>query len=177
MAGGFMLQVARSLRAHGHLEEGRAMADRAAEWFGRRLEAEQDANLREGFLSALLIGDRFEELAAETGALQDPNNSAEFFSVVCLGIGAAHTGDHAQANAIAAHLEVNGDLPGASHRGWATYMRACIAAHLGDREEALRLVRLSLAEGFRYGIYHHTNPFNEPLRNDPEFQEIMRPKG
>jgi hypothetical protein len=152
------------------------MADRAAEWFGQRLEPEEDADAREGRFTALLVGDRFEELVDEIRALQDPFNCDEFFTVVLMGIGSAHTGDRATAMEAMERLETLSDCP-ADHGGWASYMQACIAAHLGDREEALRLVRRSFAEGFRYGIYHHNNPFNEPLREYPEFQEILRPKG
>jgi len=174
--GVLMLQVARELRAHGYFAEGRAMADRAAEWYGRLLESEEDADSREGYLTALLVGDRFEELVDEIRALQDPFNCDEFFFVALMGVGSAHTGDRATSMEAMERLETLSDCP-AEHGGWASYMQACIAAHLGDREEALRLVRRSFAEGFRYGIYHHNNPFNEPLRDDPEFQEILRPKG
>ena len=176
-SGELMLQVSWFLRAHGGLDEARAMAGRAAEWFALVLESGEDADTRLGYLQALLLGDRFDELVTEIGEIRDPNDLDDLDRLVLLGISSARTGDRTTAEEAAARLKALGDPPDAPRRGWATYMRACIAAHLGDREEALGLVRRALAEGMRYGIYHHNNPFNEPLRDDPEFQEIMRPKG
>jgi tetratricopeptide (TPR) repeat protein len=175
-SGWFMAEVSLYLRAHGHLEQARAMADRAAEWFGRALEAEESPDLQIGYLESLLNGDRFDELAAAAGEIHDPDNWNNLQRLLYLGIAAASTGDRPTAAQAEDRLQELGELPD-STRYQATYYRSGIAAHLGDREEALRLLRQSISEGMPYGIWFHLDRVIEPLRGDPEFQEIVRPKG
>ena len=61
--------------------------------------------------------------------------------------------------------------------GKPSFFRACIAARLGDTEDALRLLKKALSEGHEYGIDLHRDWDLRPLWEDPEFQEILRPKG
>lgn len=57
------------------------------------------------------------------------------------------------------------------------FMRAGIAAQLGDRDRAILLIQQAIAAGYwNYG-WTHSNPEFESLWNEPEFQEILRPKG
>jgi hypothetical protein len=60
--------------------------------------------------------------------------------------------------------------------GASTLARAMIFAQLGDEARAMELVRQAVAEG-RPVPALHGNVFLEPLWDDPEFQEIVRPKG
>ncbi|MEX1310330.1 MAG: protein kinase, partial [Candidatus Sulfomarinibacteraceae bacterium] len=175
-SGLFMVEVSIYLRAHDHLDEARAMADRAAKWFSRALEADESPNLQSGYLNSLLQGDRFDDLAAAAGEIHDPENWNSLQRLVYLGIAAASAGDRSTAAEAADRLLELGELP-ENPRHSATYYRSGIAAHLGDREEALRLLRRSISEGMPYGIHFHMDRAIEPLRDDPEFQEIVRPKG
>ena len=61
--------------------------------------------------------------------------------------------------------------------GGHTYRRACIAAVLGEREDAMALLRQAIAEGVGYGSYLHVEIDLESLWDDPDFIELLRPKG
>jgi len=58
-----------------------------------------------------------------------------------------------------------------------TEWQTSIAAVLGNREQAVELLRRSFNEGRSYGIDLHRNIDFDPLRDYPPFQELMRPKG
>jgi predicted Zn-dependent protease len=59
-----------------------------------------------------------------------------------------------------------------SHLHWA----ACIAAQLGDKEEAVNLLREAFSRGREYSIAYHRDIMLEPLRDYPPYQELMAPK-
>ena len=54
--------------------------------------------------------------------------------------------------------------------------RASIAARLGERDKALDLLREALAAGTLAHLLHSDTDF-ESLWDDPEFQELIEPKG
>ena len=56
------------------------------------------------------------------------------------------------------------------------YERAQIAAALGERERAMRLLRES-GDLLTFPNLLHTDPNLEPLWDYPAFQELLRPKG
>jgi len=58
-----------------------------------------------------------------------------------------------------------------------SFTRAAVSALIGDRDDAIRLLHESLNQGFWDYDRLHSDPRFESLWNDPEFQEIMRPKG
>jgi hypothetical protein len=58
-----------------------------------------------------------------------------------------------------------------------TYWRACIAAHLGDKQKAVKLLKEAFNQGQNYGVYLHNDMELEPLRDYPPFQELIKPKG
>lgn len=92
-----------------------------------------------------------------------------------LGVIAARRADVAEAERIMAELAAI-DGPGQT-QAEATMGRAAIAAHLGRKDEAVRLVRQALSEGVRYGMALHAWHMLGPLRDYPPFQELRRPKG
>jgi tetratricopeptide (TPR) repeat protein len=61
--------------------------------------------------------------------------------------------------------------------GLNTYLRASIAAQLGESDEAVRLLRQSWREGQSTHIIGHTDPDLQPLLRHRGFQEFMRPAG
>jgi hypothetical protein len=61
--------------------------------------------------------------------------------------------------------------------GGHTYRRACIAAVLGEQENAVALLRQAIAEGLEYGQFLHIEIDLEPLWDYPPFQELIEPKG
>ena len=62
-------------------------------------------------------------------------------------------------------------------RGNSTYVRACIAAILGEREEAVSLLRQAHAEGLRFSVNIHIDFDLDSLRGYAPFEEFTRPKG
>jgi hypothetical protein len=62
-------------------------------------------------------------------------------------------------------------------RGTVSWLRACIAAQGGERDQALELLRVALAHGVGAGDYLHVYAFLEPLHGYPPFEELIEPKG
>ncbi len=62
-------------------------------------------------------------------------------------------------------------------RGEIEFFRAGIAAQLGETDRAIHLLRQAVAAGYCEYMWIHSHPPFEPLWDDPEFQEILRPKG
>jgi predicted Zn-dependent protease len=58
--------------------------------------------------------------------------------------------------------------------GWHTYERARIAALLGEKDEAVDLLREALAQGLAAYESIHRDPDLESLRDYPPFQELVR---
>ena len=57
-----------------------------------------------------------------------------------------------------------------------TYFRACIHALLGEKSEAMKLIRESLAQGIDYTQFHADMKI-QPLQDYDEFRDLIRPKG
>ncbi len=63
-------------------------------------------------------------------------------------------------------------------RRGAILWRARIQAQLGETESAIGLLREAYTAGVTFqGSAFHGSPFLEPLREDPGFEEFVRPKG
>lgn len=61
--------------------------------------------------------------------------------------------------------------------GQNTIWRARIAALLGDRDQAVALLRDAYAEGYSWWLELHYDIDFESLRDHAAFQELIRPKG
>jgi tetratricopeptide (TPR) repeat protein len=75
-------------------------------------------------------------------------------------------------------LETLRELESKIHRGGvidpeATYKIAEAYAVLGDKASALRMLRYSIEHGFFPYPYFVTDPLLEPIRNEPEFGQLM----
>lgn len=181
--GVLMVRAGMELRAHGHPREGEAMLQRAVEWY-RTQPPDPEPERRLDPALALYFAGRWEEARAELerALVVDPE---DFQAQATLGALAARRGDRRRAMDIDAWLASRWrdaeDWSG-EKRARLTYARASIASLLGERERALSLLRQALEEGFPYinGGYPswlEVDPDMDPLRGDPEFQRIMRPKG
>ncbi len=62
-------------------------------------------------------------------------------------------------------------------KGRHTYWRASIAAHLGDLDEAMRLLLQAESEGNAFGWYLSYAFELAPLRDHPPFMNWIKPKG
>ncbi len=63
------------------------------------------------------------------------------------------------------------------YHGVTQYRSAQIAARLGDHDRAINLLQQAVTAGFYNYLLIHRDANFESLRDDPEFQEILRPKG
>jgi len=177
-----LLQIAEELRVHGHRDEAREVFDEVIAWLRSRPDETVEARARLAWVSydAERWDDAqrlFEELAQEDSANTryldwvGLNNSY----VGWLGLLAARRGDRAEAERISEELRSTGGLFNKDNTGF----RARIAALLGERDEAVRLLQQNFDMGpppDRYLVVHRSIDF-EYLQDDPAFQEFLRPKG
>jgi tetratricopeptide (TPR) repeat protein len=166
------LMAADELRVHGDDVSADAAVERALAWHRTRPAAEQTAAAQRYALGRSLYRARrwqeaepiFQELAGAA-----PDHAAYMGH---LGLIAAHTGRVVEAEQRAAALA---ELSGPYLWGSSTLWRARIAAALGRQEEAVALVRASLAQGQAHGMSLHADPDLAPLRAVPAYRELMTP--
>ncbi len=188
-----MLVAAMELRAHGRRGEADAMATRAAHWYGAqsldRFVALQAPNrgvewyrsrppdikkrLREEHAMALGLAGRWNEVQSLVIQLahEDP---ASIDYMGWLGVLAARRGDHAEARTVAEQL-LTLDRPYVFGSG--TYWRACVAAQLGEKQQAVDLLTQAFSEGYWFQTQLHRTIDLEPLWDFAPFRGLLRPKG
>jgi len=91
-----------------------------------------------------------------------------------LGVNAARTGDLDEARRI---FDALAGMDDSASPGNTSYWRACIAAHLGEKDRAVELLRQGYVEGLTYSWLDHCDIDVEPLWDYPPFQELIAPKG
>ncbi len=176
-----MRAVVHELRAHGFREEAQALAERTVAWFesdagpspGSRCDPCEAYSLKAAgrYAEARSI---FEKLLSEEPEIRDWSEQ--------VGVCAAHLGDRETALEMDARLVELGESIGPTgvpygSRGSMEIGRAGIAAQLGDRDRAIHLIQQAVSAGFSGYGWIHINPDFEPLWDEPDFQEILRPKG
>jgi tetratricopeptide (TPR) repeat protein len=166
-----LVQASWHLTAYGHREQALDHAGRAVALY----EAMSDEELMErgnavAYLWALRAAERWDtygEFAARCVDEKPADPELPWFRS-CVGMAAAHRGDRAAATAILGQLEAEGQYNPAAY----------VAAHLGERDRAIELLRRSLADGvFTYTQIKHWDLDLQPLWDYPPFQELIRPKG
>ncbi|MDX1393066.1 MAG: BTAD domain-containing putative transcriptional regulator [Gemmatimonadota bacterium] len=169
-------RVALELRAHGHPEAAAAVLDRVFELY----EAAPDS-VRQGPEDRREIG----------RSLRTAGRSAESREVFerllagghephiargDLAIAAARLGDRALAEEVDRfYAELAASNPG--DNGWATQWRARIAATLGDRDRAVRLIVQAHEEGWPHWTWDELVEEYDSLRNYEPFRQVMEPGG
>ena len=172
--GEMMVNVAGELRAHGHVAESRELALRSLDWFeSTELPADSFQHVQGYLISAHgLLGEHDQAYRLAVELLESQPDSWSYQATV--GVTAAPTGDRDTAEEMSRRLAAI-DEP--FTMGAPSYSRAAIAAQIGEHHETIRLLQQAITRGFYdYGRLHVDIAF-EPIRDDPEFQEIMRPKG
>ena len=175
-----MEMVAIELRAHGHDEAAAEQLHRAIAWHHARPNAEQGTQERREHLARLLYragrwadaDTLFGVLVRDYATSRGYPDNTEYLAY--LGMIAAHRGNRARAREIAVTLksrERAQPVPGQE----AVVYRAKIAALLGDRDEAIRL--LIAAYGATGTTELHGDGDLEGMKDYPAFREFMRPKG
>ncbi len=125
------------------------------------------------------LAGRYAEARAESEALAR-ESPADLAYRGFVGTCAARLGDKTTAHAAVAWLR---DANPKYRAGYVAYLQARIAALLGERGDALRLLREAKAQysapvaGFHLAVDFLLDPDFEELASDPEFKAIVTPKG
>jgi tetratricopeptide (TPR) repeat protein len=171
---GALLWAAREFRVNGHSKESRMYF----EMYLERLQSvppDQQATPphRSAVAWALYSLGRWDEALrlAEDLAQEDPSNQDHLY---LLGALAARRGDRAEALRLAEHLE---DMNRPYDFGANEYYRACIAALLGEADQAVSLLREAYSDGWERWIDLRLDQNLDSLRDHTSFQEFLRPKG
>jgi tRNA A-37 threonylcarbamoyl transferase component Bud32/tetratricopeptide (TPR) repeat protein len=168
-----MLDAAAELRVHGHPEESREMLQRFHTWLNS-LSAEEASTQgrRRQLVDALNLEDRHTEaLDVARGLARDFPEAVNLQGR--MGRTAAAAGDTETAWQVFRWL---GDQDAPYTFGEEAVWRARIAAILGDREQAVSLLREALARGLHHGMWFHRDNSLESLRGYPPFDEIALPQ-
>jgi serine/threonine protein kinase len=164
------------LRAHGHEDQAMMLLGEAIRWYESQSPEKLDS-LRESYALTLNIARRWDK--AKTGyeklAKKFPKDSADGWGYESvLGIIAARQGDRTRAMEVSEWLK---NLKLSYLFGANTYQRACIAAILGEKEQAVALLKESFLQGSEFSIVVHRDFSFESLWNYPPFIEFLKPKG
>ena len=167
-----MLVTGQELRVHGYKEASLQVLERAVKWLESRTEEESRTRSHRYRLGRVLYeAERWEEAQGIFEGLHNefPDN---IYYLGYLGSIAARKEDKENALRISSLLE-SIDRPYIF--GSSTFYRACIASILGEKDNAVRLLREAFSEGWNYRWLHPVTDF-EPLRDYKPFQEFMKPK-
>lgn len=164
--------TAAALRAHGKPDAAVELARAALRWFesqGRTSGAYRHESVA---LAMYILGDYSgAEGACRDGRLMEPRNR---LFLTCVGITAARRGDSARAERIVDSLAaMSTRLP----IGSTQYFQALVAASLGDRERAMRLLREAYDAGRAHGELREHEPAFEVMRDYGPYVEYFRPRG
>jgi tetratricopeptide (TPR) repeat protein/TolB-like protein len=171
--GQLLLSTSGELRAHGHDEAAARLIERSVAFHEALPDTGRAGNFRQELGEALYAAGRWGE-AERFITARAAGRPRHWQLQARLGTLAAQQGRRDEAERIAASL-ARLDQPWLL--GENTYWRARIAARLGDREEALQLLRAAYAEGRRWWLDLHIEPDFDSIRDEPSFRELLRPKG
>jgi serine/threonine protein kinase len=170
--GSLMAFAGGDLRAHGFSKESVQVLERGLQWYESRPQedkASPDARRFQGMRLGYL--ERWKDAQEIFEALHKEFPEDQEYLAVC-GMLAAATGDQEKAETISKQFA--GDKT--PYRfGETTYWRAQIAAFLGDKENAVKLLRQAVNEGKLYPDVHGDMAW-EKLKDYPPFITLMKPK-
>jgi tetratricopeptide (TPR) repeat protein len=162
---GILLGIASELLVHGHADSARAVVLRA---LGGTDTTAMNASAMSISVEALGLIGRWDEaaVAADSLVVLSPESPA---ALGLAGVAAANRGDRARATEMDTRLAA---LTTPYIRGVQTRWRARIAAQLGDREQAVALLRRALAEGSNFGVAFHQDHYLSSLTGFAPFEEF-----
>jgi tetratricopeptide (TPR) repeat protein len=123
-------------------------------------------------LGHTLLGMAYEQNAAYSGAEVEFNKAKDLqgspsFALAGLGRAYALAGRRRDAQRVADQLQHSTSyIP-------SVYLAALYAA-MGDKDRAIKFAEKALAERSDYMIYLKTDPWADPLRDDPRFRDVVR---
>jgi tetratricopeptide (TPR) repeat protein len=175
-----MMFAAREYRAHGFLKESDELANRAIAWYRSRPESEMNGEREFNIVSALLHSGRLAEARQmiDEAMRDEPAVRRAPIPVSMMGRIAARLGDTATARARMNELREMKvlDSPSGGRQSNA-YLRALIAAGLGDRALAVTLLQQAFAEGNYFEPYLHREIEFQAIQDYPPLKELIWPKG
>jgi len=174
--GDVMSGTAQELQAHGREDEATALFDSAVQWYEAQSPETLDSLLF-GYGAVLYDARRWDQ--AENVFLRlakrVPKDSLAGWQYESwLGWIAARKGDRARAMEVSEWLK---NLKFPHLHGENTYHRACIAAILGDKAQAVALLKEAFIEGLPFSLRGHNDNDLESLWDYPPYIELMKPKG
>ena len=174
-----MREIALDLAAHGDSGSARIALARTLAWHASQPAAEQSTDyLRFERAQTYFAAGHSDSARAIVAALVRAHPAVEEY-VGLAGALAAQRGDTAEAVRMARRL-ADSARPDGRGRGGATFWRACIAAELGRRDEAVDLLAHALGEGYVFNdlffLSAHLAPSFATMRAYPPFQDLLRPK-
>jgi tetratricopeptide (TPR) repeat protein len=170
--------TALELAAHGHAAAGQQAFDRAITWLKAQSPDEQASpQWRQGLAYMLNQAGRWDEALSIYRSVTAPDSN-DFEAWATLGDLAARRGDRAEAERIERLLTAiaRRGNKGAPGECGVLFARARIAGLLGERARAIALLRQAAQMGFSEWREAHRDPDLAPLRDDPAFQDWIRPK-
>jgi tetratricopeptide (TPR) repeat protein len=162
------------LRAHGHFEASRAVGEKVLTHLKQRpVETAGTLAQRDTLTMVLYLLEHWDDAYAVAAELvgEEPNNPGYLWT---LGRLAARRGQGQEARSISERLAA---MEGPYDFGTTPFRRACIAAVLGEKTEAVELLNEAYERGWEFSIYAHTDQDLELLQGFPPFEAFMRPKG
>lgn len=168
-----MARAGFELRAHGYKTAALQAFEQAIRWVENRPEEENKNRSLRSFLGEVLYeAERWQESRDIYQSLHDQFPDSIAYRGY-LGAIAARLGNREEALSISEELK---NIERSYLFGNNTYWRAGIASLLGEKEQAMVLLRDALAQGVPYRRFH-TDMDLEPLSDYPPFKELIKPKG
>jgi tetratricopeptide (TPR) repeat protein len=172
-ASGTLRLAALELRAHGYLDAASAILEQAIRWYENRSPEKMGPSDRWQYARILYSAGKWEKAKGVWESIAK-DFSGDYELQFWLGILAARQGDREKAMQASTMLQ---NLKEPSQHGWNSYLQACIAAVLGEKEQAVEFLRESFREGNHFDLYIHRDIDLESLRDYPPFRELLKPKG
>jgi serine/threonine protein kinase/TolB-like protein len=167
---GMLIACASELRFHGFGDAVPRLTDAALSWYEARPDSQRQV-LQSSIAYALYVAQRWKE-AKEIYVSLSSRQPDNINYLGYLGTIAARQGDTTLARRIDTKLKnINRPYIYGNH----TYWRARIAALLGEKEPAIRLLRDALAQGLSHSRMHADIGL-ESIWDYPPFKELLKPK-
>ncbi|MEM7588511.1 MAG: hypothetical protein AAF560_34300 [Acidobacteriota bacterium] len=159
------------LQTHGHPEVAQEAFERALSWYENLSETQPSQVF--GLAETLFSAGRLEDAEAVWKQM-DAHGTYRIGQLGALGVVAASLGREAEARRLAAEIE---EIEQPYVFGLLSLWQARIHANLGEPDRAVALLQQSFSEGTFRDIWFHIDPYLEPLRDEPAFQEALKPAG
>ncbi len=170
--GGTARIAAVELNAHGYKDDAATMYDQSIQWYESRPK-DEEKRLRFGLAVTLYNAHHWDKAKNIFKQLEKefPDN---FNYRGYLGQIAARQGDRQTALEVSDWLK---NLKTPYLLGGNTFLRARILAILGEKDQAVSLLKEAVLQGYEFDSSIHTDPDFESLWDYPPFIEFIKPKG